>query len=296
MHYTLEIKTGSLLQWFDILNSARDAALNENYTSLIVDFCNCKKILPEHLVSVACIVELFHLRKCEIFFVSKDPEVSKFIEDIRLLEYWNEGFNRNKFTKVRVKNTLCLWNINSEMIDSYVDNSQKYFEGIFNNEIDFTALYTTLSEAFNNIFDHANSPVQGYTFTQYFPKKKLLEIAVCDLGIGIPNKLNEWILSTGKRAKPYSDGNAIRLATFRKISSKSKPHNKGFGLNNLYNAVQSLNGELNIIYNNGYFRYKDGDVMYNFLNINFSGTFIIVKLNVDNFPSKEEEIHDEFHF
>jgi hypothetical protein len=117
------------------------------------------------------------------------------------------------------------------MISQYRDQAGRYFEDKFLSGLNLDPLTVSMSEVFNNIHEHSFSPVSGYTLTQYFPNRKLLIMAVCDLGIGIPESINRMLKANGQSTK--SDPDAIEHAMKRSVTSKSIPRNRGYGLDTI---------------------------------------------------------------
>jgi hypothetical protein len=180
------------------------------------------------------------------------------------------------------------------MIDSYATQAQRYFQNAYFQGKNLDSLHISLTEVFNNIFDHSDSAVDGYVLTQCFPKIDRIIISLCDFGVGIPTKINEIWQASGK--DKLSDAAAIRASLVRRISSQSTPQNRGLGLYNLFNIVRKLNGEISILSNNGVFnRYASGEIKAYKPNIFFSGTLITITLYKSYLPDIEEEIaNDEF--
>jgi len=125
------------------------------------------------------------------------------------------------------------------MIYSYATTAQQYFENLFAGK-NLHNLNISLAEAFNNVFNHSESPVQGYVLTQFYPNKKKIFISVCDLGIGIPTSLNNYYKKNNLPS--LLDSIALEKSFEFGVSSKSTPQNKGQGLGNILAQVKGLNG------------------------------------------------------
>lgn len=300
VHTILIIANKGYDAWGEFLQNNRLYTHPEPVSMLVIDFSKTSFMEPHHLVSLACLIEEFHLTGTTIAFTpSYNVKLNKYLDDIKFCEYWNEGFNRNNFTRGKITTTLCLWKVSEEMIDSYANQAQVYFEqNYFSGEKDLEALSISLKEVFNNIFNHANSPVDGYVLTQYYPQKGNGEIvtAICDFGIGIPTKINEYWIANGY--VKMTEDKALEQAFTLHVSSKSTPQNKGLGLPNLMSNVQSLRGDLDVYSNYALLNYTDlkGSEFY-MANKSFSGTLIKLKLKTQYLPQAEEVIDDsEFYF
>ena len=107
-------------------------------------------------------------------------------------------------------------------------------------EASLYALKVCVSELFNNIQDHTRFDI-GSIFIQHFPRERTIIISVSDFGLGIPAKVREKISG-------ISDGEAILQAVQDGFTTKSKPANKGAGLDYLLNVVTLQNGGKVTIY------------------------------------------------
>ncbi|NOT84916.1 MAG: hypothetical protein HOP02_09105 [Methylococcaceae bacterium] len=97
-------------------------------------------------------------------------------------------------------------------------------------------------------------------FAQY--KEGSLTVAICDLGIGIPNslrekpELKEWLASPIHRAKQKRDTSLIEIAV-ESIRSKTKLPHRGKGLRDMLELVKNGTvGGLRIFSGKGGFMYS----------------------------------------
>lgn len=188
--YLLNLTSADTPQYLEFV-PALTAAYNalwapEPPSFLVVDVARCRFLAPGHLVALACLVDSYQLRGMEVSVNVTDNEAHQYLEHIRFFEYWQPGFDRRRYTPNQLDTNLCLWQVDAQMIDAYAHQAKAYFAQNFLPGKNLDVLHTTLAELFNNICDHAQSPVQGYCFTQYYPKRQQLVTAACDFGIGIP--------------------------------------------------------------------------------------------------------------
>jgi sensor histidine kinase regulating citrate/malate metabolism len=108
-------------------------------------------------------------------------------------------------------------------------------------------LNNSIAELINNVYDHAKSPIDAYVFCQFFPKDRSIKIVVGDLGIGIPNSVNNYLKSIAD--KTISNKASLKWAIEERKSTKSMPHNKGLGLYNLHSFIKSSQSSLRILSN-----------------------------------------------
>jgi hypothetical protein len=251
-------------------------------------------IEPYEIVSLACLIEEYEKERVPIMFARHACGADKFLEHVRFFEYWTPGFNRNEFIKPGKQTTFGLWKISQARISSYADESKKYFENIVFTGMDLSPLHIALSETFNNIFDHAQSAVDGFVLSQYFPRPHRVQTAICDFGVGIPMKIKTiW----ADRARiPLGDQDALRAAFISRMSTKTTPQNRGFGLSNLLGNVRNIKGELNVYSNAAGIQFHEKLVRYVSMVRSFGGTLVKFSFDPANLAKKEAEIDNEEFF
>jgi hypothetical protein len=91
-----------------------------------------------------------------------------------------------------------------------------------------------------------------------------------------------------------SDTKAIIWAVEQNTSTKSHPHNRGKGLNNLFEFIKYNRSIINIYSNNGILlATKDRTASFNNNITDFQGTIIQMEINIDNLPDISN-IEDDF--
>lgn len=146
-----------------------------------------------------------------------------------------------------------------------------------------------IEEALNNIRDHADRET-GCIFAQYIPANHEVLISISDFGVGIPYNVQQ-------KLPHFTESEALKKAVERGFSTQSRPHNRGFGLDNLiYNVVMNGKGSVHIHSLNGILSCKNGDneILYRSRTAfgYYPGTLIdlVFKTNVgDIFDNDEEE-------
>ena len=128
----------------------------------------------------------------------------------------------------------------------------------------------SLCELFVNIFEHAESPCGGLAIGQYYPYVKQVQLCVCDLGIGLAEKV--------QRAGHSTDccGSAIQWALREGNSTKSGLG--GLGLFMLQDFVKVNGGSLRILANTGYYAQSGTTLTAQSLRTTFPGTLIQIGL------------------
>lgn len=290
----LKVKTAMKKSyWSNFISANRYIFHDKKPIKLVINLSECLFIEPFHLVSLACLIEEYHLNGVEIHFVNAENyELIEYLSNIRFFEYWSEGFDRTKYTNAKIRTTLCLWKISKSMISPYVQYAQKYFEENTIRDKNFSPLNISLSELFNNIYAHSNSIIDGFCLTQFYHSSKMVKIAISDFGIGIPKSVNNYLK---KRSLPkLSDEKAIKKAFDLKFSAKTKPHNAGFGLDTIKTILNESNGILHVVSNKGVFKIKDKRETLYVSKGEFHGTHFELILDTKTFENQRDDIRQDF--
>jgi anti-anti-sigma regulatory factor len=272
-------------EWFSLVNDC--LKIKEKIEIVIVDFNEVKFLETDEIVVLACLLEMFHKNGVQIEFVGGTNELNKHLDNIKFKKYWSGKFNREEYTESLNSSTLCPWKINPEMVYSYSNYAKKYFEGIVKDK-DLLPLASNMDEVFNNILDHAGSPVQGYIITQFYPKPNCISFSVCDFGIGIPTSVNKYLLREEKYV--LEDVDALMKALELGFSVKSTPNNRGLGLDNILTLIENSKGSLLIRSNNAsLFKEAGKSFKVGKMAVSFPGTLIKVSVNLNTFDKKDED-------
>ena len=292
MDYFLRVPVGREIDyWIDFASSSLEHA-KERFDRCIVDFQSNKFLETDDLVILASVIEYFHIYGSEISFINDSGKLYSYLKTIKFINFWESDYNRNNFLIPYRSSTVTLWKINPEHTFSYKERLQDFLKKRFlNDKIDLTSLGSNVEEVFNNIFDHSESKVNGFILGQYFPNKKRFSFSVCDLGVGIPFRVNKYNLANNLHE--IKDEHAVYSALEIGFTTKSTERNRGFGLNNLLEMTESSNGELRVISNKGCV-IKEADepfFLHNFGNNFLHGTLIRVDIDVNTFD--EIDLSDE---
>lgn len=291
MIHTITITRLSMIDWIDFIAENRYRKIKP--TKLIVDLTHAFLASPYILVSLGCLIEEYHQKGVEVEFRrNQGGAVDIYLENLGIFDYWKPNFDRTSYHRTKVSTALPLWKVSFDMIDMYTPYAQKYFQDNYLEEQDLSPLHIVLAEVMNNINDHSASKVSGYCLTQYYPDKHELVIAVCDFGIGIPNKINRYLKSIGR--KPIRQEKALKKSLENGYSTKSAPHNRGYGLHTILSNVNVTAGSLRIISNKAQFwQQTDENPVIERLERSFGGTFIIITLNTLMLEGLESELVNE---
>lgn len=157
----------------------------------------------------------------------------------------------------------------------------------------FAFLTTVFSELFNNLNDHSQSVVGGCVFAQHYPANREITLCISDFGKGIANSMREKFSHDSKGNPLVHDYQLIDYATRHKVSTKSKPGNRGLGLENLLAIMKSNKGSIIILSNNGALEYNyNNDTERKRLYPSsgfYEGTLVLLTFRTDTLEIEDEE-------
>jgi len=258
---------------------------------VLLDFSRSRFLKPYHIAPLACLIHEYQAKGFAVRLSKIPNEIKNYLVSFNFDQFCHTGSQTNTFVPADRK-TFPLWHIEEPRKDFYTIEVQKYFENNHFTGLNLFVLGNSLAELMNNIFDHSLSKIPGYTFTQLNSRSSQIITCVCYFGIGIPLSVNKFLKK--KRKPVLSNEIALTKALEEKFSTLSKPHNRGFGWNTIFNSLKALQGKIIIISNNAlYLMQHDGKVIPSMINSNFPGTLVVIYLNIKNLPAKEEELTDE---
>lgn len=274
-------------------------AANAALSSLRVELTSEQTVKPHHVVTLACLLEEYWLAGIPIYFEGSNSVVYSYLESIGFLNQWPQAPRPtpSTFTVSPGSTSFAFWKVEQETMAAYAESAYRHYNASFFQHKDLAVLPTYLAEIFNNVADHAFA--QGaaeriaYCMLQYYPSTRRLFIAVADFGMGIPNSVNRYLKSQGQ--EQLLPVEALRQALQLHFSARSRPHNRGRGLDTLRTGLAGLGGTLTIqtsqaIYHidsagNPYPRALAGE--------NFPGTTVAIRLFYDNLPPEEADVLED---
>lgn len=210
--------------------------LSEEFT---LNFSSLKFVKPSGVTALANVTELLLRCGCilkyscpRIVYDRKNPVC--FLDDCGFFDRYIRA-KIHPLSRTR-ETTIPLKSIPHEFYVGWVENEiipwlDKCLE--INTAKQFPELRVCLDEIFNNIKDHSGCNIAN-AFMQYYPKKKIIDIAISDSGTGIP-------FNVRKVCPGLADEDALKEAVAEGFSSKSSPRNRGSGLDTLIENVANNN-------------------------------------------------------
>jgi hypothetical protein len=188
----------------------------------------------------------------------RDDIVEQLFQHIGFLKLLGKPDNRKTITAENVRYWHYIQGVSTDDVSKF----KNLLESIKLNEEIQSGLFESMSEAVTNTIQHAydNSKKTWWLFAQ--KKDRLFEIAICDLGIGIPASLNkkpelkEFIISSVHQIKKRRDTALIEVAVGTNRSSTKLAH-RGKGLKDMLEFAKTNNiGGFRIFSAKGVFDYN----------------------------------------
>lgn len=268
----------------DVVASCRE----EFPDKLIFDFAQLDFIRPAGIVFLSNLINWLSEKGTKADFVNCDPrrQAIKYLDDSLFFEQ-HSGFKLCQNSAPR-DTTRPLLKIAQKDSHAWLEAN---FLPWLAARLDITqaslyALKVCVSELFNNIQDHTRYDI-GSIYVQHFPREHSITISVSDFGQGIPAKVREKIPG-------IQDSDAIIRAVEDGFTTKSKPANKGAGLDYLLNVVVLQNkGEVTIYSGHSIVEFENANGVIRPTvsdNVGFSpGTTIDIEIRTDTIEELPEE-------
>lgn len=268
-------------------------------TLLRVNLANEQTVKPHHVVTLACLLEEYWLAGIVIRFEASDSVVYAYLRDISFLKQWDASTRATPegFALPTDSTSFVFWKVEPESMADYAESAYRHYKAHFFQGKELSVLPTYLAEIFNNIFDHAFAAEAteriAYCMLQYYPATERLFIAVADFGMGIPNSVNRYLKSQNQQ--PLSPVEALKQSLQLHFSAKSRPHNRGRGLNTLSTGLAALGGTLTIQTSHALYHIDSAGNTYPraLTGENFPGTTIAIRLLHERLPAEESDIVDD---
>jgi anti-sigma regulatory factor (Ser/Thr protein kinase) len=148
------------------------------------------------------------------------------------------------------------------------------------------ALKSCLNEVVENVFYHAESPIEALVCAQAYKKKKVAELVIADTGRGIRAALSNV---AEYRDQVTDDCTAIRLALEKNVTTTGDVK-RGIGLWVVSEVIRRNEGELLILSQDGGLL-VDGDGQHDVTDHFWPGTLVVVEFRTDR-PINTTAVYD----
>ena len=240
---------------------------------------------PWHIVSIASLVEKLNRDMVTVALNMMEPCGRYLKNDVQLPEYWK---GHQDYAKATNRTLLNLWRVKPEQIEDHAVRITDYLKNSFFKNKDLSAVSLSLLEAYYNIIDHSDSKGNAYSMLSFDESTEVLNVAVCDFGIGIAGSVRNFDSSI------KSDVDAVIKATQEKFTVGSRSHNAGLGLSNI-RSVCTEKDNLWIISNSAAVGLTNSTLKAFELDFNFPGTLLSYNISLSHFED-EENVSNEYNW
>lgn len=182
------------------------------------------KIQPEHIVSLACLVEALTRKQVKVTISTNEECGEYFRSTLKLTEYWKGG---QDYAQADQETVLNLWHVKADGTEEHARRTTEYLKNRFFRNKDLSAVTLSLLEAYYNIIDHSHFEGNAFSMLSFDEKTEVLNVAVCDFGIGIANSVRNF------DPEINDDKTALKKAAEANFTVQSTEHNAGMGLDNI---------------------------------------------------------------
>ncbi|CAO4184803.1 STAS-like domain-containing protein [Methylorubrum populi] len=246
----------------------------QEHNNITLDFSETTYLEPKIIVPLLTVARSYRID--HVFFDIITPKVKK-LSDLFHNANWSNLISPEKFEPrddLNDKHLSALQYRSSDeqyrAVDRCLMTIIKTIPGV--NRKAIRALEWSLSEITDNVLNHAESHIGGVLQVMSFPKKKLIEIYVCDAGIGIPRSLRSG------RPELTDHVQALRESIQEGVT-RNKQTNQGNGLFGAYRCSSLSGGEFEIYSGNAFLKHSNKLLSVTKTGIPARGTFIRACIN-----------------
>lgn len=230
-----------------------------------------------HIVTLSCLIDYTKkISENYVYLCIEDKDLKSYIfNDVRLRSYWKNEINTSY--KIPENSRFNLWRLESEYYTGYTIALNDYFANVYFQGKDLAGLGNCISELFQNIIDHSEADGTAFFAIDYDEKKGVIDIAVCDFGVGIPHTL---------RSQYKNSCEALQKCLIPGVTAGTQKHNRGFGMDNIA-SMMSEKDSMHIVSNNAILLKNSKKEIALPLPFDFRGTLIYMTISQESFEDIE---------
>lgn len=269
------LSSSDRLSWLSGICDGRDMIEQNGVNRLLVnidDGITQDKLRPEHITSLACLIESCARKGC-LVQMETSKEIKDYLEnELKISRYWN--FHES-YVKPGNKDILNLWKIDPNGMEMHAKRISEYFRTTRFQAKDLTPLEGSLTEAYYNVIDHSLCEGIAFSMVEYDRSINKVFISVCDFGRGIAESVRTVL------PEITDDVQAIMKAMEPRFTIRSTKHNAGLGLGNLRDYCTDPDS-LWIISNDAALVTSGDNERYVRLKKHFKGTLIMYSISLEH--------------
>lgn len=269
------LSSSDRLSWLSRICDGRDMIEQNGVNRLVVnisDDITRDKLRPEHITSLACLIESCARKGC-LVQMETSKEIKDYLEnELKISRYWNL---HESYVKPGNDDILNLWKIDPNGMEMHAKRISEYFRTTRFQAKDLTPLEGSLTEAYYNVIDHSLCEGIAFSMVEYDRSINKVFISVCDFGRGIAESVRTVL------PEITDDVQAIMKAMEPRFTIGSTKHNAGLGLGNLRDYCTDPDS-LWIISNDAALVTSGDNERYVRLKKHFKGTLIMYSISLEH--------------
>lgn len=269
------LSSSDRLSWLSGICDGRDMVEQNGVNRLLVnidDGITRDKLRPEHITSLACLIESCARKGC-LVQMETSKEIKDYLEnELKISRYWNL---HESYVKPGNDDILNLWKIDPNGMEMHAKRISEYFRTTRFQAKDLTPLEGSLTEAYYNVIDHSLCEGIAFSMVEYDRSINKVFISVCDFGRGIAESVRTVL------PEITDDVQAIMKAMEPRFTIGSTKHNAGLGLGNLRDYCTDPDS-LWIISNDAALVTSGDNERYIRLKKHFKGTLIMYSISLEH--------------
>lgn len=269
------LSSSDRLSWLSGICDGRDMIEQNGVNRLLVnidDGITRDKLRPEHITSLACLIESCARKGC-LVQMETSKEIKDYLEnELKISRYWNL---HESYVKPSNEDILNLWKIDPNGMEMHAKRISEYFRTTRFQAKDLTPLEGSLTEAYYNVIDHSLCEGIAFSMVEYDRSINKVFISVCDFGRGIAESVRTVL------PEITDDVQAIMKAMEPRFTIRSTKHNAGLGLGNLRDYCTDPDS-LWIISNDAALVTSGDNERYVRLKKHFKGTLIMYSISLEH--------------
>lgn len=269
------LSSSDRLSWLSGICDGRDMIEQNSVNRLVVnidDDITRDKLRPEHITSLACLIESCDRKRCRVQ-METSKEIKDYLEkELKISRYWNL---HESYVKPDNNDILNLWKIDPNGMEMHAKRISEYFRTTRFQAKDLTPIEGSLTEAYYNVIDHSLCDGIAFSMVEYDRGINKVFISVCDFGRGIAESVRTVL------PEITDDVQAIKKAMEPRFTIRSTNHNAGLGLGNLRDYCTDPDS-LWIISNDAALVTSGDNEKYVRLKKHFKGTLIMYSISLEH--------------
>lgn len=271
----------------DVLKVLEEVFFTEGEFCIEINIPAAKMIYPEYLIVIVGAIRFLRYKGIKCSIKVNNPGNNTYVSRINFYkelgldipEYFKRHDSTGRFIEITPFNKDNSVQVTNDIMKIIKEN--------FNIDKNLIGcLNYCLFEMIDNVQNHAESPIDGYTVAQYYPNLQELRIVILDTGIGIYRSLTK-----SEKYKDLSPEKALLYCTEKGVT---RGYGCGNGLYDVRRIICDNDGELKIFSGDNYLDlsrhslsvqkspYWQGTIIY--VRINTNKTVNIEKLFGNNIP------------